>query len=159
LKIPEHGASEIFRHLKSGGKLYASTGNVAFLPLRLALLAGWFNYGRRGILDLTHQRLFTLGSFKRLLKNAGFRVDRILGFGPPLSDLSGSPSVVLNIIDRTLSWLGKVWPTLFADQTLIECTRTDSPLDLMDQTFASDSKSVHARPHEANAVEHQHSSL
>lgn len=159
LKVPEHGAGEIFRHLKSGGKLYASTGNVAFMPLRLALLAGWFNYGRRGILDLTHQRLFTVASFRRLLKNAGFRVDRILGFGPPLSDLSGSRSALLNIMDRTLSWLGKVWPTLFAYQILIECTRTDSPMDLMDQTFASDSKSVHARPQEANAVEHEHSSL
>ena len=159
LKCPERGATEIFRHLKSGGKLYASTGNVAFLPLRLALLAGWFNYGRRGILDLTHQRLFTIASFRRLLKNAGFRVDRILGFGPPLSDLSGSRAGVLNTMDRLLSWLGKVWPTLFAYQYLIECTRTDSPVDLMDQTFAFQSTPVQTTPHETNAVEHEHSSI
>ena len=30
------------------------------------LLFGQFNYGKRGILDLTHTRLFTFESFRRL---------------------------------------------------------------------------------------------
>jgi 2-polyprenyl-3-methyl-5-hydroxy-6-metoxy-1,4-benzoquinol methylase len=135
LKTPEHGVAEIFKHLKRDGKLYASTGNVAFLPLRLALALGWFNYGRRGILDLTHRRLFTIDSFQRLLKNAGFRIDRVIGFGPPLSDLTGGRSMVLELADRALAWLARVWPKLFAYNILIECTRTDSPDDLMRQTF------------------------
>src|SRR5262245_5110614 len=135
LKSPEQGAAEIFRYLKSGGKLYASTGNVAFLPVRLALLLGWFNYGLRGILDLTHRRLFTVDSFRRLLKNAGFRVDRIIGFGPPLADLVGGRSTLIKIADRALARLARAWPRLFAYQILIECTRTDSPADLMRQTF------------------------
>lgn len=143
LQSPERGAQEIFRCLKSGGKLYASTGNVAFLPLRLMLAAGWFNYGRRGILDLTHRRLFTVDSFRRLLKNAGYRVDRVLGFGPPLSDLagdasgqsSGQSSSLLPVVDRVMARLARAWPTLFGYQILIECTRTDSPADLMQQIF------------------------
>jgi glycosyltransferase involved in cell wall biosynthesis len=135
LKTPEHGVADIFKHLKRDGKLYASTGNVAFLPLRLALALGWFNYGRRGILDLTHRRLFTVDSFQRLLKNAGFRIDRLIGFGPPLSDLTGGRSMVLELADRVLAWLARVWPKLFAYNILIECTRTDSPDDLMRQTF------------------------
>lgn len=135
LQTPEVGAAEIFQSLKSGGKLYASTGNVAFLPLRLMLLAGWFNYGRRGILDLTHKRLFTVDSFRRLLKNAGFRVDRVLGFGPPLADLSGGGSGLLGVLDRVMAHLARKWPTLFAYQILIEGTRTDSPADLMRQIF------------------------
>src|SRR5262249_40584253 len=31
---PEQAAAELFRYVKSGGKLYASTPNVAFLPMR-----------------------------------------------------------------------------------------------------------------------------
>ena len=47
-------------------KLVVSTGNVAFIVVRLMVLVGQFNYGRRGILDLTHARLFTFGTFRRL---------------------------------------------------------------------------------------------
>jgi glycosyltransferase involved in cell wall biosynthesis len=135
LKSPEQGATEIFKYLKCDGKLYASSGNVAFLPLRLALLLGWFNYGRRGILDLTHRRLFTVESFRRLLKNAGFRIDSVIGFGPPLVDLTGGRSWLINLLDRALARLARMWPGLFAYQILIVCTRPDSPADLMQQTF------------------------
>jgi glycosyltransferase involved in cell wall biosynthesis len=135
LKTPEQGVAQIFRYLKRDGKLYASTGNVAFLPIRLALMLGCFNYGRRGILDLTHRRLFTINSFRRLLKNAGFRIDRVIGFGPPLADLAGGRSRFIKLADRVLAWLARKWPGLFAFQILIACTRTDSPADLMQQTF------------------------
>jgi hypothetical protein len=117
--------------LKSGGKLYASTGNVAFLPIRLVLLLGWFNYGRRGILDLTHKRLFTVDSFRRLLKNNGFRIDRLIGFGPPLADLASERSRIFKLADHLLARLVRAWPRLFAYQILIEGTRTGSPADLM----------------------------
>jgi glycosyltransferase involved in cell wall biosynthesis len=133
LSSPEQAATEIFQHLKSGGRLYASTGNVAFLPLRLALLFGRFNYGRRGILDLTHRRLFTSKSFHRLLRNAGFRVDRVIGFGPPLQDLERQPSSFLIVPDRILSWLARRWPSLFGYQILIECARPDSAADFTSQ--------------------------
>jgi glycosyltransferase involved in cell wall biosynthesis len=133
LQSPEQTATEIFGCLKLGGKLYASTGNVAFLPLRLTLLLGRFNYGRRGILDLTHRRLFTLNSFQRLLKQAGFRVERVIGFGPPLSDLKQGQSRLFAILDRVASWLARHWPSLFAHQILIECVHPGSPADLKHQ--------------------------
>jgi glycosyltransferase involved in cell wall biosynthesis len=136
LVSPEQAAAEIFNRVKSGGKLYASTGNVAFLPVRLSLLLGWFNYGRRGILDMTHRRLFTAASFWRLLRNAGFRVDRLIGFGMPLTDLSRSQSRWLRFLEGALSWLARRWPKMFAYQVLIECTRADSAGDLMGQVFA-----------------------
>lgn len=159
LKSPEQGVSEIFRYLKSGGKLYASTGNVSFLPVRLALLLGWFNYGRRGILDLSHRRLFTIDSFRRLLKNAGFRTDRIIGFGPPLADLASGRSRMFEIADRLLARLARAWPRLFAYQILIECTRTDSPADLMPQTFlpAPDQASLSPNTKSEPAPQPEHS--
>lgn len=136
LKTPEIAVSELFALLRKGGRLYASTGNVAFLPVRLALLLGWFNYGRRGILDLTHKRLFTIASFRRLLTNAGFRINRIHGFGPPLADHSSRP--VFRWLDVLCARLARLWPSLFAYQILIDCTRTDSAADLMEQVFGKD---------------------
>lgn len=146
LKSPENAVSEIFKLLKSGGKLYASTGNISFLPLRFMHAMGQFNYGRRGILDLTHTRLFNVASFKRLLTNYGFAIDKVIGFGPPIEDLSVKSSLLLKIIDRAFFSLARIYPRLFAFQILIVCSRTDSPSDLMRQTFAvTHSSSVSAQ--------------
>ena len=51
-----------------------TTGNIGFLPIRLGLLFGQFNYGKRGILDLTHTRLFTFYSLRRLLMQTGYEI-------------------------------------------------------------------------------------
>ena len=51
-----------------------STGNIGFFVTRLMLLFGQFNYGKRGILDMTHTRLFTFTSLRRLLEQSGFRI-------------------------------------------------------------------------------------
>ena len=63
--------------------IVASTGNVAFIVVRLMLLLGQFNYGKRGILDLTHTRLFTFGTFRRLFEQAGFTVTALSGVPAP----------------------------------------------------------------------------
>lgn len=60
--------------LAPGGRVIASTGNVAMWMVRLALLSGRFEYGPRGILDETHVRFFTRKTFLRLLRQAGYRV-------------------------------------------------------------------------------------
>jgi glycosyltransferase involved in cell wall biosynthesis/2-polyprenyl-3-methyl-5-hydroxy-6-metoxy-1,4-benzoquinol methylase len=64
-------------------KLLVSTANVGFFINRLALLLGQFNYGKRGVLDLTHTRLFTFKSFRRLFEQAGFRVVESRGVPGP----------------------------------------------------------------------------
>jgi len=134
LKSPELAASRIFSVMAPNGKLYASTGNIAFWPIRLVLLLGHFNYGRRGILDLTHTRLFTVSSFHRLLRNAGFRIDSVRCFGPPVTDLVGQ-SRLLRWIDLVSSWLAQTWKSMFAYQILIEATRPDAVQDLIERTF------------------------
>ena len=53
-----------------------TTPNVAFVVQRLMLLLGQFNYGKAGILDRTHTRLFTFRTLERLLRDAGFRIKR-----------------------------------------------------------------------------------
>ena len=59
-----------------------STGNVAFLIARIMLLLGQFNYGK-GILDITHTRLFTFGTLRRLFEQAGFEVTEVRGLPAP----------------------------------------------------------------------------
>ena len=60
-----------------------STGNVAFAVQRLMLLLGQFNYGPRGILDMTHTRLFTVRTIRRLFRQAGFQVRESFGLPAP----------------------------------------------------------------------------
>jgi glycosyltransferase involved in cell wall biosynthesis len=66
-----------------------SSGNVAFMPTRLLLLVGQFNYGKRGILDMTHTRLFTFSTLRRLLESAGMRIEQIRGVPAPFAEAVG----------------------------------------------------------------------
>jgi 2-polyprenyl-3-methyl-5-hydroxy-6-metoxy-1,4-benzoquinol methylase len=69
--------------------LLVSTANIGFFVNRLMLLIGQFNYGKRGILDLTHTRLFTIASFRRLFEQAGFRVRETRGIPGPFALVFG----------------------------------------------------------------------
>lgn len=132
---PEETGKQIFKVLKSGGTLYASTANVAFFPVRIMLMLGQFNYGKRGILDLTHTRLFTIGSFRRYLRNSGFNVKEMVFFGPPIADELGKGSELLKILDRIMYALANFWPGMFAYQIMAICERPDSVEDLMIKMF------------------------
>lgn len=96
-----------------------STPNVAFIAIRLNLLFGRFNYAERGILDITHKRLFTRGSLLQLLDECGYRVERCRPVGVPFEAVIGG---------RLGRWLGalanfaaRVLPKLFAFQFIVEC--------------------------------------
>ncbi|MGA3008165.1 MAG: class I SAM-dependent methyltransferase, partial [Opitutaceae bacterium] len=92
LDVIEHLASpeEFLHKLRQAAqenldlRIIISTGNVAFVVTRLMLLLGQFNYNKRGILDLTHTRLFTFSSMQRILKESGFRVEKVRGLPAPV---------------------------------------------------------------------------
>lgn len=134
LKRPEDGVVKIRKTLKRKGQLIASTGNVGFIIIRFMLFLGSFNYGRRGILDLTHTRLMTKNSFRRLLEYGGFKVDKMIGFGVPLEDLNPN-SKLLKFLDRCSFYLAKLWPRMFAFQFVAICTKEKDIDDLIEQTF------------------------
>jgi hypothetical protein len=71
------------RYSGKGSQIILTTGNVAFLPIRFGLLLGQFNYGRRGILDLDHTRLFTFYALRRVLVQAGYEVLEERGIPAP----------------------------------------------------------------------------
>jgi len=59
------------RLLAEGGSVVASIPNVAHGSVRLALLAGRFDYQDLGLLDRTHLRFFTRQSIVSLFRDAG----------------------------------------------------------------------------------------
>jgi hypothetical protein len=53
------------------------------------LLFGQFNYGKAGILDRTHTRLFTFRAIEQLLRDAGFKIKEIRGVPAPFPKVFG----------------------------------------------------------------------
>jgi glycosyltransferase involved in cell wall biosynthesis len=136
LSNPE-GFLERLRTKLSGNtkvKVIASSGNVCFFVTRFMMLAGQFNYGRRGILDITHTRLLTVSSLERLLRYAGYLVlDRTYVPAPyPLA-------LGLNIYSRMLlglnGFLAGLLPGLFAYQSVYEIRPQPSQEWLLRQAF------------------------
>lgn len=119
LDVIEHLASpeDFVRRLRTALKLsphtkiLASTGNVGFFVIRLMLLLGQCNYGKRGILDMTHTRLFTKSSFRRLFEQAGFDLLEMRGIPAPfpLALGYGKFSRLLLRINSLLIRLSKGW--------------------------------------------------
>jgi SAM-dependent methyltransferase len=98
--------------------LVLSTPNVAFIGVRLGLLFGRFNYADRGILDVTHRRLFTRGSLLWSLKSCGYDVDRVIPVPVPFETVMGGRGR----LPATLAALAaKLLPRLFAFQWLVVC--------------------------------------
>lgn len=111
--------------LKPKSKLIISTGNVAFLPIRLMLLLGQFNYGKRGILDLTHRRLFTFTSLRRVLEQGGFELLETRGISAPFPLAVGGGWLGRALV-AVNSALAKVLPSVFSYQIL--CVARPTPL-------------------------------
>lgn len=102
---------------RTGARVILTTGNIAFVIVRLSLLAGRFEYGKRGILDLTHTRLFSFATLRRALRAAGFDVRRQEGIAAPLPLLFGT-SRVSRALMALSGFLVRLWPTLFGFQML-----------------------------------------
>jgi len=95
--------------LVPGTTMLVSTANIGFVVNRLMLLIGQFNYGKRGILDLTHTRLFTFESFRRLFEQAGFRVTEAVGIPAPFSLVLGNTRLarVVTRMNAAMVWLAR----------------------------------------------------
>ena len=123
LRSPEKFLDSL-RRSRTGGsevKVIVSTGNVAFVLTRLSLLFGGFNYGARGILDLTHARLFTFATARRVFEQAGYTIEEVRGIPAPFpfalgNGLLGKLALAVN---KLLIRLSK---GLFAYQIFMVCT-------------------------------------
>jgi glycosyltransferase involved in cell wall biosynthesis len=124
LRDPErflHGLRETFDYAPR--TLVLSTPNIAFIVQRLMLLAGQFNYGKAGILDRTHTRLFTFRSLRQLLEDEGFRIKSIRGVPAPFPKVFGNGATGRGLV-RINEWLIGASKTLFSYQIFVEAETT-----------------------------------
>jgi 2-polyprenyl-3-methyl-5-hydroxy-6-metoxy-1,4-benzoquinol methylase len=111
LKDPERFLEQLRKQFGYENKtLILTTPNIGFVVQRIMLALGQFNYGRAGILDRTHTRLFTFASLRRLLNDEGFRIKSIKGVPAPFPKVLGDGR------------LGKL--ALALNLALIRCSRS-----------------------------------
>ena len=132
VRNPEDLLLEAEEKLKHGGRIVASTGNVAHIFIRLMLMLGRFDYTERGILDRTHVRLFTTRSFKQLFDECSYKIVKVSYCPIPFENIvPGYPKFT-----DMLSWVNMLFvrlrPSLFAYQIIIEAEpREDDPSHLL----------------------------
>ncbi len=117
-------------------RVVVTTGNVVFWVLRLQALLGNFNYGKRGILDLTHTRLYTFSSLRKLFEQCGYTVEKVAAVPAPFPKAIG-----LNPLSRGLLWLNgvlnRVSKSLFAYQIFMIATPRPTVDALLDDSIRS----------------------
>ncbi len=127
LAVPESFLLNLSQHkFPTSPRFVCSTANVAFIVIRIMLLLGHFNYGRRGILDITHKRLFSAHTFRNILTQTGFVITHEHYIPFPFASL-GWPASVAKKLETINRWLIKLRPRLFSYQILFEATPLSAP--------------------------------
>jgi len=141
LNVPELFFDRLYDAMKhcTKTKLIISTPNVAFLITRLMLLFGQFNYGRRGILDMTHTRLFTFASLRKLLEQRGFQITCLRGIPAPYPVALGD-NPVSHFLLALNDLLSRLFPSLFSYQMMVVATPTSSLELLLQQAIDESSR-------------------
>jgi glycosyltransferase involved in cell wall biosynthesis len=139
LKEPAHFMDEL--RFATGCKrpeIILTTANIGFIATRLMLLLGQFNYGRKGILDVTHTRLFTFRSMRELLKESGYKILEVRGIPAPFPVAVGN-----NLFARAMLGLNtaliRVSKGLFSYQIFIRAEAKPTVNNLLRETVSGSS--------------------
>ena len=109
LVAPELVLNRLVRLLKPGGKVFASSPNIAHWRPIYELMMGRFEYQESGLMDRTHLRWFTPKSFKKMFEEAGVVIDR---FGP-LVEVSRPKKLLFGLLGPRFSHLSCSQMNLF----------------------------------------------
>ncbi|WP_084630581.1 bifunctional glycosyltransferase/class I SAM-dependent methyltransferase [Desulfovibrio aminophilus] len=139
LDVVEHLASpeKFFDDLRSSlhgmekPRIIITVPNVAFFIIRLRMLLGSFNYGKVGILDFTHTRLFTLASLKTMLQQRGYSVEAVRGIPAPYPKAIGD-NATSRLLLRLNSLFIRLRLPLFSYQLYVEARPLPTIDDLLD---------------------------
>ena len=117
-------------------EIVLTTANIGFAVTRLMLLCGSFNYGKVGILDRTHTRLFTFGSLQAMLEQTGYKVLEVQGVPAPFPKALGDNwlSRGLLAINRALI---RVSRGLFAYQIFVRVRAMPTVNHLLSETISN----------------------
>ena len=137
LKEPEKFMDELrFAAVCKRPEVIITTANIGFFVTRLMLFFGQFNYGRKGILDATHTRLFTFRSLKALLDQSGYNILEVRGIPAPFPKAIGHNFVSRFFIrlNQTLIRLSK---GLFSYQIFVRAVAKPTVHNLLGETIES----------------------
>jgi hypothetical protein len=143
LKEPGHFMDEL--RFATGCKrpeIVLTTANIGFIATRLMLLLGQFNYGKKGILDVTHTRLFTFRSMRELLKQSGYKILEVRGIPAPFPVALGNNFITRSLL-RVNAALIKLSKGLFAYQIFVRAEAMPTVNNLLHETI-SGSKALKA---------------
>jgi 2-polyprenyl-3-methyl-5-hydroxy-6-metoxy-1,4-benzoquinol methylase len=116
-------------------EIVLTTANIGFIATRLMLLLGQFNYGKKGILDVTHTRLFTFRSIRELLKQSGYKILEVRGIPAPFPIAIGN-----NFVSRALLFLDsaliRISKGLFAYQIFVRAEALPTVNNLLNETIS-----------------------
>lgn len=120
-------------------KIIITTPNIAFFITRLQLFIGKFNYGKEGILDKTHKRLFTFNTLKRTCSQCGYKVEKVVGIPAPYPKALGLNTIgkLLLSINRLFIFISK---SLFSYQIYFEVKPTPVVSALLKNTIEESKK-------------------
>jgi 2-polyprenyl-3-methyl-5-hydroxy-6-metoxy-1,4-benzoquinol methylase len=115
-------------------EIVLTTANIGFFVTRIMLLFGHFNYGRKGVLDRTHTRLFTAASLRELFEQAGYEVLEVKGIPAPYPKAVGNNVLghLLLAINRGLIHISR---GLFSYQLFIRASAKPSVEHLLAETI------------------------
>ena len=113
-----------------------TTANIGFAVTRLMLLFGQFNYGKKGILDATHTRLFTFRSLHALLDQSGYKVLEVRGIPAPFPKALGT-NIVSNLLIRANQMLICLSKGLFSYQIFVRAEAKPTVQNLLNETIDS----------------------
>jgi len=123
-----------YKFVVSRPKIIMTTPNIAFFVMRLQLLIGNFNYGKKGILDRTHKRLFTYSSISHFMEQTGYTIKVSKGVPAPFPEAIND-----NVISRALlainKMLIKVSKRMFAYQIYLELEPTPMVDHLLERSI------------------------
>ena len=137
LKQPEQFMDELrFAAVCKRPEVIITTANIGFFVTRLMLFFGQFNYGRKGILDATHTRLFTFRSLKALLEQSGYNILEVRGIPAPFPKAIGN-NFVSRFFLRLNQALIRVSKGFFSYQIFVRAVAKPTVHNLLGETIES----------------------
>ncbi len=137
LKEPEKFMDELrFAAACKRPEVIITTANIGFIVTRLMLFFGQFNYGRKGILDATHTRLFTFRSLDALLEQSGYKILEVRGIPAPFPKAIGKNAVSRFLLGINQALIG-ISKSLFSYQIFIRAEAKPTVHNLLGETIES----------------------
>lgn len=120
-------------------RMIVTSPNIAFWIIRVQLFLGQFNYGKQGILDKTHKRLFTFKTMKKIFTQCGYDIIKVTGIPAPYPKALGVNffSKFLIEVNKWLIWLSK---SFFSYQIYMEVKPTPVVEVLLDHSVLESKK-------------------